>query len=141
MFRVIYQREGWRAFYKGLTASFLGLSHVALQFPLYEYLKKEARVRNKNSDSEHVYEIILASMGAKLVSTLITYPHEVLRSRLQDVRNKDATILSVLRNIVRREGYLSLWSGLHVNIVRMVPATLSTFLTYEYIKKYLVHRI
>ena len=26
--------------YKGLTASFLGLSHVAVQFPLYEALKE-----------------------------------------------------------------------------------------------------
>lgn len=34
MIRRIYQREGFFAFYKGLTASFLGLSHVAIQFPL-----------------------------------------------------------------------------------------------------------
>jgi solute carrier family 25 folate transporter 32 len=34
MMRVIYRQEGILAFYKGLTASFLGLSHVAIQFPL-----------------------------------------------------------------------------------------------------------
>lgn len=34
MMKIIYQNEGWKAFYKGLGASFLGLSHVAIQFPL-----------------------------------------------------------------------------------------------------------
>jgi solute carrier family 25 folate transporter 32 len=34
MMKHIYETEGWTAFYKGLGASFLGLSHVAIQFPL-----------------------------------------------------------------------------------------------------------
>lgn len=34
MMKRIYQKEGFWAFYKGLGASFLGLSHVAIQFPL-----------------------------------------------------------------------------------------------------------
>lgn len=34
MMQSIYRREGVKAFYKGLGASFLGLSHVAIQFPL-----------------------------------------------------------------------------------------------------------
>lgn len=39
MMKLIYQHEGWRAFYKGLGASFLGLSHVAIQFPLCKCCK------------------------------------------------------------------------------------------------------
>lgn len=34
MMKIIYQKEGFWAFYHGLGASFLGLSHVAIQFPL-----------------------------------------------------------------------------------------------------------
>ncbi|RYH21853.1 solute carrier family 25 protein [archaeon] len=34
MMRHIHRQEGLGAFYRGLTASFLGLSHVAIQFPL-----------------------------------------------------------------------------------------------------------
>lgn len=38
-FITIYRREGIGAFYRGLVPSLLGVSHVAVQFPLYEELK------------------------------------------------------------------------------------------------------
>jgi hypothetical protein len=34
MMKEIYKNEGMFAFYRGIDASFLGLSHVAIQFPL-----------------------------------------------------------------------------------------------------------
>ena len=39
----IYRSEGIRAFYRGLLPSLLGITHVAVQFPLYEKLKIIAR--------------------------------------------------------------------------------------------------
>jgi solute carrier family 25 folate transporter 32 len=38
-FKTIYSTEGFRGFYKGLGPSLMGVSHVAVQFPLYEKLK------------------------------------------------------------------------------------------------------
>ncbi|KAJ1426249.1 mitochondrial carrier domain-containing protein [Ochromonadaceae sp. CCMP2298] len=144
MMRLIYEQEGFRAFYKGLGASFLGLSHVAIQFPLYEYLKKQARQQTHNSEGQEGFaELVGSSMFAKLVASTITYPHEVLRARLQDagIRKMRAPkaqgaqapssaalpygkgVIGVLLGIIRTEGVFSLWSGLRVNLVRIVPAT------------------
>lgn len=41
-FLSIYRTEGLRAFYKGLLPSLIGVSHVAVQFPLYEKAKSWA---------------------------------------------------------------------------------------------------
>lgn len=42
-FVTIYRTEGIAAFYRGLFPSLLGITHVAVQFPLYEQLKHWAR--------------------------------------------------------------------------------------------------
>ena len=36
----ILNNEGWRALYNGLGPSLIGVSHVVIQFPIYEHLKK-----------------------------------------------------------------------------------------------------
>lgn len=41
--RTIWRTEGPRAFYRGLGPSLLGITHVAIQFPLYEQLKALSR--------------------------------------------------------------------------------------------------
>ncbi|CEL92456.1 unnamed protein product [Vitrella brassicaformis CCMP3155] len=86
----IYQKEGVMAFYSGLGASLLGLSHVAIYFPLYEELKASLRRWRRSrspTPSEGVphnsMDIAAASILAKITATSLTYPHEVLRTRLQ----------------------------------------------------------
>ncbi|KAG8909482.1 hypothetical protein FRC01_006906 [Tulasnella sp. 417] len=39
-FRIIYRNEGFKAFYRGLIPSLFGVTHVLVQFPLYEHLKE-----------------------------------------------------------------------------------------------------
>lgn len=41
----IYKEDGWRGYFRGLGASLMGLSHVAVYFPLYEGMKDVMRVK------------------------------------------------------------------------------------------------
>ncbi|KAI8918067.1 mitochondrial carrier domain-containing protein [Entophlyctis helioformis] len=80
--------EGWTSLYKGLGPSFLGLSHVAVQFPLYEQLKiwiRDWQVAHHLDTNGNVntWGLLTASAVSKLVASVATYPHEVLRTRLQ----------------------------------------------------------
>lgn len=136
MMRRIYEQEGVLAFYRGLTASLLGLSHVAIQFPLYEHLKAEARSR-RGGGPETFLDLLFSSITAKLVAATLTYPHEVLRSRMMDGRSLTQTqgLLRTAQAIVRGEGVGALWAGLRVNLVRIVPSTTATFLSYEYLTR------
>lgn len=85
--RSMYRVEGIRSFYSGLTPALLGLSHVAIQFPLYEYLKMAITGygigEHPDAGSSHWAGISLATFISKVCASTVTYPHEVLRTRLQ----------------------------------------------------------
>ena len=77
------------SFYSGLTPALLGLTHVAIQFPLYEIFKEKFTgigKGQKESDedrSHHFYGLALAVFLSKVCASTATYPHEVVRTRLQ----------------------------------------------------------
>ena len=85
--RKMYRIEGLRSFYSGLTPALLGLSHVAIQFPLYEYLKMALTGygigEHPDTGTSHWIGISCATFLSKVCASTITYPHEVLRTRLQ----------------------------------------------------------
>ena len=77
MIQQIFREEGIRGFYKGLSASYLGVTEGTIQWVLYERLK---RISASAEDRGGVAEWLgmLGSAGtAKCVASLITYPHEV----------------------------------------------------------------
>lgn len=90
----MYTTEGIRAFYSGLSPALLGLSHVAVQFPVYEYLRMrftgqgmgEAPASNDVKASSEWAGILSASIISKILASSATYPHEVIRTRLQTQR-------------------------------------------------------
>ncbi|MCO5576071.1 hypothetical protein L7F22_029878 [Adiantum nelumboides] len=78
----IYKTEGLKGFYRGLLPSLFGVSHVAVQFPLYESFKSWAR-HQEGVDEISPGIILTCSSSAKMIASVLTYPHEVLRTRLQ----------------------------------------------------------
>lgn len=77
MIQKILREEGVRGFYKGLSASYLGVTEGTIQWVLYERLKAlTADTQGKGGVQEWLG--MLGSAGtAKCVASLITYPHEV----------------------------------------------------------------
>lgn len=138
--RGMYATGGLPIFWNGLTASLLGLSHVAIQFPLYEFFKAEARRRNQ-SNRESTVDLLVASFTSKVIASAFTYPHEVIRSRMMDSRStsggRSLNVMQTFRLIVSTEGYFALYSGLHVSLVRVLPNCCLTFVSYELINRYL----
>lgn len=135
--RNLYAEGGIPVFWRGLTASLMGLSHVAIQFPVYEFLKAEARADSPTGE-ETASDLLLASGIAKMCASLVTYPHEVIRSRMMDARGPHAgkNVFATAKRIVGNEGYGSLYTGIHVSLLRVVPNCCITFMSYELILRW-----
>ncbi|KAF2480277.1 mitochondrial carrier domain-containing protein [Neohortaea acidophila] len=173
--RKMYRAEGLGAFYSGLAPALLGLTHVAIQFPLYEYFKQritgyemgEAPAESGKSWT-NIFGILTATLLSKVCATSATYPHEVLRTRLQTqqryvqpessngvqgshhsqrlptrpVGSSDGLryeprykgVIRTFKVILREEGWHAFYNGMGTNMIRAVPAAMTTMLTFESVK-------
>lgn len=81
---------------------------------------------------------------AKMTASIATYPHEVIRTRLQTLRLPIAEDMSsdgmikmhtrrgivyITRKIIEKEGWSGLYKGLSVNLFRTVPNSAVTLMT------------
>ena len=96
----VVRQEGIPGLYKGMTASYLGVTESALQWVLYEEMKKglvrrEERIV-KSGREKNLWDMTVdwtgyigAAGSAKLVAALGTYPHEVSSCNVQFLYHVD----------------------------------------------------
>ena len=142
--RTILRTEGLSGFYRGLGVSLFGVSHGAVQFAVYEPTKQlyfSRRAGRGIDDTRMPTEAtLLISTMSKLVAGAVTYPYQVLRTRLQNYQ-ADERFGRGFRGVVRRtwqeEGIRGFYRGLVPGVIRVMPATWITFLVYENVKYFL----
>jgi solute carrier family 25 protein 33/36 len=86
-------------------------------------------------------ELFGCASTAKLIATLSTYPHEVLRTRLRQTpdaggKAKYTSILQATKLIWREEGGRAFYGGMTAHVMRVVPNAALLFLSYETIVYY-----
>jgi len=150
------KEEGPRTFYSGLVPSLIGVSHVVVQFPALEYLKHVLTPpdwphhdplrpnSHANGLTLPMHRLIVAIILSKALASGATYPHEVLRTRLQNQHggishpnSKYKGLWHAFRTVLREEGARGLYGGFGVNLVRTVPSSLVTILGFEYVRSWL----
>jgi solute carrier family 25 folate transporter 32 len=162
----MFTTEGLGAFYCGLGAGILGLSHVAIQFPTYEYLKKRFNGSELGAAVDREVEwfgVLSASVLSKVIAGSLTYPHEVIRTRLHTQRRpipgaefleglggrgfksgsmllhpKYQGVFDTCRVILREEGWRAFYKGMGVNVARSIPAATVTMMSYECVMGFLL---
>ncbi|KAJ9103957.1 hypothetical protein QFC21_002420 [Naganishia friedmannii] len=141
MTKDILAKEGVKGLYKGMSASYLGVTEGVIQWVLYERLKTiSTRTYPGEPTKSRLAEwlgIVGSSGGAKMVASLITYPHEVLRTRLRQPTEPGARgpkytgLLQTLKLVIKEEGAASLYGGLSAHLMRVVPNAACMFTIYE----------
>lgn len=139
-----YKTHGLRAFFRGISASYVGILETIIYFIVYEDIKKSIKRyrRSMNADQFHILDYVFGSIVSKLSATLVMYPHEVVRTRLrQDLKDstgrlKYRNFLQTLLTVAKEEGRVGLYGGFGTNLVRQIPNTAITFLVYEAIINY-----
>ncbi|KAF9892191.1 hypothetical protein FE257_002597 [Aspergillus nanangensis] len=153
--RQIYRSEGIPGFYRGLVPALFGVSHGALQFMAYEQLKAHrtrmsptivsstkddpsASPPTQRRELGNIDFFVLSSLS-KVFAGCVTYPYQVLRSRLQtyDAHLLYRGVRDATMQIWAKEGLAGFYKGLGPNLFRVLPSTWVTFLVYENTRAYL----
>jgi len=138
----IWQKEGLRGLYSGFVPGLFGVSHGAVQFMAYEELKNIYHNYHNQEITTKLGTLEYLSFAAlsKLIAALTTYPYQVVRARLQDKNVKYSGSLDCVKKIKKLEGPRGFYKGLAPNLLRVVPATMITFVVYENLSYYLLNR-
>lgn len=147
----IYKEEGFGGFYKGITASYWGCAEGAIQFIIYEQFKtrllaRQNRIRHKKglpgeTNKLPEWEYFFSAALAKGIASVLTYPHEVARTRLREQARegifKYHGMWQTLGLIAREEGRAGLYGGMGVHLLKVIPNSAIMFLTYEVVNSWL----
>lgn len=151
----VVKTEGVFSLYRGLSASYLGGVELTLQWVLYEQMKLFVNKKSieahghsgaTKTTKDHVLEWCArsgAAGAAKFFASLITYPHEVVRTRLRQAplektgKPKYTGLIQCFKLVVKEEGLASMYGGLTPHLLRTVPNSIIMFGTWEIVVRVL----
>lgn len=137
----IYSSKGIRGFFQGLNCTLLRETpSYAAYFATYEFLC-EMMLDNNTDNAEPSLKMLFAGGVAGVICWIVTYPLDVIKTRLQSVEQektgKYKGTLDCFRQVIKTEGYSSLTKGLGATCVRAFPTNAATFYAVSWAKKVL----
>uniref|UniRef100_A0A8D0G5M1 Solute carrier family 25 member 36 n=1 Tax=Sphenodon punctatus TaxID=8508 RepID=A0A8D0G5M1_SPHPU len=131
--RKVYQSDGIRGFYRGMSASYAGISETVIHFVIYESIKRkllESKTATIFQLKLHIYILHIFYITMARI-TKCFFSAEVVRTRLREEGTKYRSFFQTLSLLVREEGYGSLYRGLTTHLIRQIPNTAIMMSTYE----------
>ncbi|BFZ17856.1 hypothetical protein BsWGS_20895 [Bradybaena similaris] len=135
----IVNTEGIQKLWGGTVASILLATNPAIQFMVYEALKRYFRHLFHVAELSGLMYFILGAI-AKTVSTVITYPLQVIQSRLRAGYAKHESSLTLVENLlhlIKTRGFGALYKGMEAKLLQTVFTAALMFLIYEKIAAFI----
>jgi len=129
--RKIYKNEGISGFYKGITACYLGISESIVQLVLYEQFKALLNDLQLSNPNTQFVNYMFAGGFSKLCACLLTYPHEIVMTRLREENSQAKGCFKTLAQLYRDGGLKILYRGIGIQLMRTVPNGAITLGVYE----------
>lgn len=137
----IWRTEGVYGLWAGTLPSLMLVSNPALQFMMYEALKRRVTTWSKQPSALTFFAI---GALAKAFATLLTYPLQLIQTKLRNGRaeqsnlHPNAGVLQMLLHIVKNNGIAGLFRGLEAKLLQTVLTAALMFATYEKIAAFVM---
>ena len=127
---------GLIGFFRGNLVDILrSIPYSAINYGVYELVS----IRLDSLDKKHPSIQHLISGGtAGMFAVICTYPFDILKTRVYiSQKGTTDTVLKSMHKGVVKVGFRSLYKGLGVNLLSVIPNMALSFTSYEYIRKWL----
>ncbi|XP_060064214.1 peroxisomal membrane protein PMP34-like [Ylistrum balloti] len=129
----IAKMEGIGTLWNGTLPAFALASNPSIQFMVYEMVKRYFQKLLVTKDLSGLLYFVIGAI-AKATATIITYPLQVVQSRLRAGYNKEersGSILSCLKELLRQQGAKGLYKGMEAKLLQTVLTAALMFMVYE----------
>lgn len=136
----IGRTEGAKGLWAGAVPSLLLVINPAIQFMVYEALK-----RRLVSDSKNASAVTFFAIGAvaKAIATVLTYPLQLIQTKLRHGNSDknldlppDTDMVQMLLIILKKQGAAGLFRGLEAKLLQTVLTAALMFMTYEKLARF-----
>ncbi|KAF5383707.1 hypothetical protein D9615_003667 [Tricholomella constricta] len=136
--RVVFRNEGLSAFYVSYpTTLAISIPFNAIQFTVYEQLKRFMNPSHQYSPTTHIVSGAVAGAVAAAVTTPLDVAKTILQTRGTstdaDIRNVRG-MADAFRVIWQRDGIKGFGRGLTPRVLTIMPSTALCWLSYEFFK-------
>jgi solute carrier family 25 (mitochondrial folate transporter), member 32 len=139
LFKIVHE-EGFVGLYRGIVPALFLTTHGAVQFAIYENMKRINETRRHGIKGE-AHEFLVMGGVSKVFATVATYPAQVVKTRMQqrkfDSSSSYARTLSTIFTILSKEKMSGLYKGLGPTLWRVAPQSAIMLAAYEEVYKVL----
>ncbi|XP_055619472.1 peroxisomal membrane protein PMP34 [Toxorhynchites rutilus septentrionalis] len=134
----IGRTEGAKGLWAGTMPSLLLVINPAIQFMVYEALKRRLVTNTRSASAVSFFAI---GAIAKAIATVMTYPLQLIQTKLRHGNTDknlpvDSNIVQMLLSILKKQGASGLFRGLEAKLLQTVLTAALMFMTYEKIARF-----
>ncbi|KAF6151156.1 hypothetical protein GIB67_037364 [Kingdonia uniflora] len=136
VFKSIMKTEGWKGLFRGNFVNVIRVApSKAIELFAYDAVKKRLTSESGEPPKIPIPPSLVAGACAGVCSTLVTYPLELVKTRLTIQRDVYDNLLHAFIKIIREEGPAELYRGLTPSLIGVVPYAAINYCAYDMLRK------
>lgn len=136
VFQDIMKHEGWQGLFRGNLVNVLRVApSKSIELFAYDTVKKQLTPKPGEQPKICIPASPIAGAVAGISSTLVTYPLELLKTRLTVQRGVYNNLMDAFLKIVREEGPAELYRGLTPSLIGVIPYAATNYFAYDSLGK------
>ncbi|KAF7830279.1 adenine nucleotide transporter BT1, chloroplastic/mitochondrial-like [Senna tora] len=136
VFQNIMKTDGWKGLFRGNFVNVIRVApSKAIELFAYDTVNKNLSPKPGEQAKLPIPASLIAGACAGVSSTILTYPLELLKTRLTIQRDVYNGLLDAFLKIVKEEGPAELYRGLAPSLIGVIPYAASNYFAYDTLRK------